>query len=165
MSDLELLTSKLNEYGFGYRINTPREPETEANLVVIAESSLSLVHHFYFKNDKYVRSDTGSEYIIELKHESFEWALDFISKMQPNREVTEYSHWKHFKGTMAEVITVAKDSETGEEMVVYKCTGNHGQTNHTDGVYVRSKKMFLSEVDHEKYPDVKTKYRFTKVVR
>ena len=66
---------------------------------------------------------------------------------------------------MAEVITVAKDSETGEEMVVYKCTGNHGQTNHTDGVYVRSMKMFLSEVDHEKYPDVKTKYRFTKVVR
>ena len=163
MSDLELLTSKLDENGFGYKITNPRETETEANLVVIAKSSLSLTHHFYFKNDKYLRSDTGSEYTIEIKHESFEWVLDFISKMRPNREIDEYSHWKHFKGTIATVITVAKDSETGEEMVVYKCSGNHGQTNHTDGVYVRPMKMFLSEVDHEKYPDVKTKYRFTKV--
>ena len=163
MSDLELLTNKLNEYGFGYKITNPRETETEANLVVVAKSSLSLTHHFYFKNDKYLRSDTGSEYTIEIKHESFEWVLDFISKMRPNRELDEYSHWKHFKGTIATVITVAKDSETGEEMVVYKCSGNHGQTNHTDGVYVRPMKMFLSEVDHEKYPDVKTKYRFTKV--
>ena len=163
MSDLELLTSKLDEYGFGYKITNPRETETEANLVVVAKSSLSLTHHFYFKNDKYLRSDTGSEYTIEIKHESFDWVLDFISKMRPNRELDEYSHWKHFKGTIATVITVAKDSETGEEMVVYKCSGNHGQTNHTDGVYVRPMKMFLSEVDHEKYPDVKTKYRFTKV--
>lgn len=163
MSDLELLTSKLDEYGFGYRIHNPNELETEANLVVVAKSSLSLTHHFYFKNDKYVKSNTGSEYTIEIKHESFEWTLDFISKMRPDRELTEYSHWKHFKGTIATVIAVAKDSETSEEMVVYKCSGNHGQTNHTDGVYVRPMKMFLSEVDHEKYPDVKTKYRFTKV--
>lgn len=164
MSDLELLTSKLNEYGFGYRIESPKNLATEANLVVIAKSSLSLTHHFYFKNDKYVKSDTGSEYIIELEHESFEWALDFMSKMIPDREITEYSKWKHFKGTIAEVITVAKHSETGEEMVVYRCTGNRGQTNHTDGVYARPKDMFLSEVDHEKYPNVNTKYRLTKML-
>ena len=164
MSDLELLTSKLNEYGFGYRIESPKNLDTDANLVVIAKSSLSLVHHFYFKNDKYVKSNTGSEYVIELEHESFEWALDFMSKMIPDREITEYSRWKHFKGTIAEVITVAKHSETGEEMVVYRCTGNNGQTNHTDGVYARPKDMFLSEVDHEKYPNVNTKYRLTKLV-
>lgn len=164
MSDLELLTSKLNEYGFGYKIESPKNLDTDANLVVIAKSSLSLVHHFYFKNDKYVKSDTGSEYIIEIEHESFDWALDFMSKMTPDRELTPYSRWKHFKGTIAEIITVAKHSETGEELVVYRCTGNHGQTNHTDGIYARPKDMFLSEVDHEKYPNVNTKYRLTKLL-
>jgi hypothetical protein len=49
-------------------------------------------------------------------------------------------------------------------MVVYQCIGNEGRTNHEDGIYVRPKSMFLSEVDHEKYPDVDQKYRFIKVM-
>jgi len=164
MSDLELLTSKLNEFGYGYRIESPRNLDTEANMVVIAKSSQSLVHHFYFKNDKYLMSDTGSKSMDEIVHKDFENALNLIGSLPPDREITEYSRWKHFKGTIAEVITVAKHSETGEELVVYRCSGNHGQTNHTDGVYARPKDMFLSEVDHVKYPNVNTKYRLTKMV-
>ena len=165
MSDLELLTSKLNEFGYGYKMGNPNNLDTEANLVVTAKSSLSLVHHFYFKDATYLHSDTGSEYTVELEHKDLDDALKLISTMPPDRELTPYSRWKHFKGTIAEIITVAEHSETGEELVVYKCTGNHGQTNHTDGVYARPKEMFLSEVDHEKYPNVNTKYRLTKVLQ
>ncbi len=76
------------------------------------------------------------------------------------REVRPYTVYKHFKGTKAFVITVAKHSETGEDLVVYYCMDNNGKTNHKDGIYARPLEMFLSEVDHEKYPDVKQKYRF-----
>lgn len=80
------------------------------------------------------------------------------------REVKPFTVWKHFKGTRAMVITVAKHSETGEDLVVYCCLDNKGKTNHKDGIYARPMNMFLSEVDHEKYPDVTQKYRFEEVV-
>ena len=76
------------------------------------------------------------------------------------REIKPNSVYRHFKGTRAVVITLAKHSETGEDLVIYACVGNKGVTNHQDGIYARPLKMFNSEVDHEKYPDVKQKYRF-----
>lgn len=80
------------------------------------------------------------------------------------RTVKPFTMWKHFKGSKAFVITVAKHSETGEELVVYRCMGNDGNTNHKDGIYARPLEMFLSEVDHTKYPDVSEKYRFEEII-
>ena len=84
--------------------------------------------------------------------------------IKEDREITIGSVWHHFKGTTATVLELCKHSETGEEMVVYQCIGNEGRTNHEDGIYVRPKSMFLSEVDHEKYPDVDQKYRLIKIM-
>ena len=79
------------------------------------------------------------------------------------REVKPFTMWKHFKGSKAMVITLAKHSETEEVFVVYYCLDNQGKTNHQDGIYARPLEMFLSEVDHEKYPDVKQKFRLEEV--
>jgi len=62
--------------------------------------------------------------------------------------------YKHFKGDYYLVEDIAKYSETGEEVVVYRKLYDDG------ALWVRPKDMFLEEVDHDKYPDVKQKYRF-----
>ena len=62
--------------------------------------------------------------------------------------------YKHFKGDYYLVEDIALDSETHEEMVVYR------KLYDDCSLWVRPIEMFLSEVDHIKYPKVKQKYRF-----
>ena len=79
------------------------------------------------------------------------------------REVRPFTMWRHFKGARSMVITVAEHNKKNEKLVVYRCLDNNGKTNHKDGIYARPLEMFLSEVDHEKYPDCTQKYRFEEI--
>jgi len=64
---------------------------------------------------------------------------------------------RHFKGNEYEILHIAKDSETMEDVVVYRARYGEG------GVWVRPFQMFFSPVDREKYPDVKQTYRFERI--
>ena len=62
--------------------------------------------------------------------------------------------YRHFKGDYYLLEEIAKDSETQEDVAVYRKLYGDG------GLWVRPLEMFLSEVDKEKYPEVAQKYRF-----
>lgn len=72
-------------------------------------------------------------------------------------EPKEYQVYRHFKGDYYQVIAVATHSETEEKLVIYRNLFSG------DRVCARPLEMFMSEVDHEKYPDVNQKWRFALV--
>lgn len=67
------------------------------------------------------------------------------------RKPSKGDKYRHFKGVVVTVLEIAKHSETLEALVIYE---------HDGEIWARPMDLFLSEVDHEKYPDVLQKYRF-----
>lgn len=63
--------------------------------------------------------------------------------------------YKHFKtGNMVTVMGISRHTETEEVTVTYM---------HDGQLWNRPLDMFMSEVDHKKYPDVNAKWRFAKL--
>ena len=86
--------------------------------------------------------------------------LNFIKEYFSEDKKTETRNiyigrtYRHFKGNLYKVLYLAIDTETNEDIVVYQALYGNKL------IYTRSLEMFLSKVDHEKYPDVEQKYRF-----
>ena len=66
-------------------------------------------------------------------------------------EVIVGRKYRHFKGTIYTVIAIAKNTETLDDMVIYK---------HDNDIWARPYDMFISKVDKVKYPNVEQEYRF-----
>lgn len=73
------------------------------------------------------------------------------------KRIIESGVYRHFKGNYYEVLCTAQDTETGEQVVIYKALYGDGK------IYARPLEMFASEVDKEKYPNVRQKYRFDRI--
>lgn len=70
------------------------------------------------------------------------------------RELKINGIYKHFKGDYYIVLDIANCSETKNKYVVYRQLYGEGT------LWIRPVEMFLSEVDHKKYPNIEQKYRF-----
>ena len=103
--------------------------------------------------------DKAYSLIMKGLKEAKEYSKSHAAEQVPGESlgrtgVVKNGIYRHFKGKYYIVEDVANDSESGTQMVVYRHL--YGDR----GLCIRSVDMFLSEVDHDKYPDAKQKYRF-----
>ena len=69
--------------------------------------------------------------------------------------------FRHFKGNCYKIIAVGHHSETKEKLVV--CFDLSGKNSTVEDPCIRPLEMFMSEVDHEKYPNANQTYRFERL--
>lgn len=61
---------------------------------------------------------------------------------------------------MYAILGFAKHTETGEMLVLYQALYEDTEMHINYDVFARPAEMFFSEVDRNKYPDIRQKYRF-----
>ena len=79
---------------------------------------------------------------------------------------------QHFKRELIEdksstlylykILEIAEHTETKEKLVIYQALYADSSKGIHFRVFARPYDMFMSEVDHGKYPNIRQKYRFEK---
>lgn len=132
---------------------------------IIKESRQHLIDKYgsygYAKEKMYFDDPDYQHFLEDIKNltndkEKFKEAYLLANNLQ-QENIKKGDIYRHFKGNMYIVLDVARDSETGEKIVVYQAL--YGEQLK----WTRTYEMFTSEVDHEKYPNVRQRYRFEKI--
>ena len=78
------------------------------------------------------------------------------------RETVDTSNIDQKNFYLYKILCIANHTETKEKLVVYQAMYWDPEKDIDFDIFARPYDMFMSEVDHEKYPDIKQKYRFEK---
>jgi hypothetical protein len=95
-----------------------------------------------------------------MKREEFK-SGDIVQHFK--REVIDIANPLYQHLYLYKIVDIAEHTETGEKLVIYQALYSNADLGVDFGIYARPYDMFMSEVDHSKYPYIKQKYRFEKV--
>lgn len=137
---------------------------------IIKESRQHLIDKYgsygYAKEKMYFDDPDYQHFLEDIKNltndkEKFKEAYLLANNLQ-QENIKKGDIYRHFKGKMYQILDVVYDSETNnndepKKIVVYQAL--YGEKLK----WARPYEMFTSEVDHEKYPNVKQRYRFEKI--
>lgn len=146
-------------HGYGTVIKVYEHPSVMPIIVKWDNSNTRYVEEVNsFTEDGYLSMWTKTDDTrISIARETLKEKITRRKKMKERANPSQNEVYRHFKGREYKIITIAQENETGANMVIYEALYKDHK------VFARELTMFMSEVDHEKYPEVKQKYRFEKI--
>lgn len=153
----------------------------DANVTIHVGKNLSKEINFSF-DEHYIilyKNAENKSKIIKLNFENHkievEVEVDFadnkIKEKKKEDRLKVGDIVKHFKRELLrnpgnlylyKIVGFAKHTETKEPLVIYQALYENDMMGVHFDLYARPYDMFMSEVDHNKYPYIKQKYRFEK---
>ena len=145
----------------GYFVDNEKIPYSKAGFKVnlteniVEESRRSISQQFHIEESEEFEVDGELTANCDLALLTRHFKKDNSNMLFDRPLPKKGEKYKHFKvGKIVTVIGLSRHTESEEITVVYEYEGT---------IWNRPLEMFMSEVDHEKYPNVSQKYRFEKV--
>lgn len=143
------LIDKTGEYDYYIAIC----PESEDDTWVYTKTSSPLIDAF----NEFELSDIGAEVIEnEVRFQLWVNINHATSNNEQKREIKVNATYRHFKGKLYVVDSVARFVDDDDMLVIYHSVESYK-------IYARRMTEFLSEVDKLKYPNAKQNYRFEEI--